>query len=410
MSISSGPNLITNGLVFNYDISNTQESWKGAPTTNVFNTVNISSWYKSPGIASVVSNQFYSPDISQNAYLVSTTGSAGSYISNGSSVTLNVGTTYTKSIYAKSGSTGVLVFEQLDNNGSGGLGFFPTFFNLNTGVVTSTASGDTSQITPIGDGWYRCSVSRTLNLSTSPGTFYIGTYGVGTGNLYLAYPQLELLSVPSVYTSGTRSNTQALLDLTGNNTITANSLTYASNGSFSFNGSSNYISSVLPYQFLTSGVTISVWFYYVQATTNDNLISWGTGAFNYANNTNSYAWEIRIRGSSSVEFSPGVGPGGSGSPTRLSYSQSPALNGRVACIDVTFVANGVAAIYENGVFKNSVDYTGIGTYTNTNTLKIGNGTDSYFNGNIYSTKLYNRALSAAEISQNFNALRGRYGI
>ena len=33
-----------------------------------------------------------------------------------------------------------------------------------------------------------------------------------------------------------------------------------------------------------------------------------------------------------------------------------------------------------------------------------------FNGSISSTMIYNRALSAAEITQNFNALRGRYGI
>ena len=34
----------------------------------------------------------------------------------------------------------------------------------------------------------------------------------------------------------------------------------------------------------------------------------------------------------------------------------------------------------------------------------------YFTGNIFTTQIYNRALSAAEITQNFNALRGRYGI
>ena len=32
------------------------------------------------------------------------------------------------------------------------------------------------------------------------------------------------------------------------------------------------------------------------------------------------------------------------------------------------------------------------------------------NGNIANVKIYNRALSAAEVQQNFNALRGRYGI
>jgi hypothetical protein len=34
----------------------------------------------------------------------------------------------------------------------------------------------------------------------------------------------------------------------------------------------------------------------------------------------------------------------------------------------------------------------------------------YVNGRISNTKIYNRALSAAEISQNYNALRGRYGL
>jgi hypothetical protein len=33
-----------------------------------------------------------------------------------------------------------------------------------------------------------------------------------------------------------------------------------------------------------------------------------------------------------------------------------------------------------------------------------------FKGNIAQVQIYNRALTAAEITQNFNALRGRYGI
>jgi hypothetical protein len=35
---------------------------------------------------------------------------------------------------------------------------------------------------------------------------------------------------------------------------------------------------------------------------------------------------------------------------------------------------------------------------------------AYLNGNIFSAKLYNRALTEAEIKQNFNALRGRFGL
>lgn len=58
-----------------------------------------------------------------------------------------------------------------------------------------------------------------------------------------------------------------------------------------------------------------------------------------------------------------------------------------------------------------------GTYTNTSinaasTLRIGNSISNvdYMNGNIAIVQIYNKALTAAEISQNFNATRGRFGI
>ena len=43
-------------------------------------------------------------------------------------------------------------------------------------------------------------------------------------------------------------------------------------------------------------------------------------------------------------------------------------------------------------------------------LAFDDATIRYFTGNIAIAQLYNRALSAAEIQQNFNATRGRYGI
>jgi hypothetical protein len=54
------------------------------------------------------------------------------------------------------------------------------------------------------------------------------------------------------------------------------------------------------------------------------------------------------------------------------------------------------------------------SYNNTNTNfiigKHPSNSSNYVNGNISNVSIYNRALSAAEILQNFNALRGRYGI
>jgi hypothetical protein len=48
-----------------------------------------------------------------------------------------------------------------------------------------------------------------------------------------------------------------------------------------------------------------------------------------------------------------------------------------------------------------------------NGLVIGrlNGTNGFFFvGNIYNTQIYNRALSAQEVLQNYNAAKGRFGL
>jgi len=39
-----------------------------------------------------------------------------------------------------------------------------------------------------------------------------------------------------------------------------------------------------------------------------------------------------------------------------------------------------------------------------------NGALNYFNGYIGAWKIYNRNLTSTEVTQNFNALRGRYGV
>jgi hypothetical protein len=63
-------------------------------------------------------------------------------------------------------------------------------------------------------------------------------------------------------------------------------------------------------------------------------------------------------------------------------------------------------IYKNGI----VDATSTYLIFSWDISAIGSGNAGYFRGNIPSIQIYNRALSAQEVTQNFNALRGRYGI
>ena len=69
-------------------------------------------------------------------------------------------------------------------------------------------------------------------------------------------------------------------------------------------------------------------------------------------------------------------------------------------------------VYKNGV-QTSTSTSLSGTVKPTATsgpMTIGFGNGGYYSGKVGTISLYNRALTAAEIQQNFNSLRGRYGI
>lgn len=85
-----------------------------------------------------------------------------------------------------------------------------------------------------------------------------------------------------------------------------------------------------------------------------------------------------------------------------------------------FVVTQSSAPYIKHYINNVLNQTGYsdtgstGSINNVNGLIIGRsyagGIYRYYNGSIGSVRLYNKALSTDEISQNFSALRGRYGL
>ena len=75
----------------------------------------------------------------------------------------------------------------------------------------------------------------------------------------------------------------------------------------------------------------------------------------------------------------------------------------------------------SGTTKTSyIDGVSVGTQTTAETLtssfsdrtmgRFGNNSNYYLNGRISNTSIYNRALTAAEVQQNFNATRSRFSI
>jgi hypothetical protein len=97
-----------------------------------------------------------------------------------------------------------------------------------------------------------------------------------------------------------------------------------------------------------------------------------------------------------------------------SINNTSLLNQTTAWVNSVWVISGVNVyFYINGDAKqnSTVNYTNTDT---TNTIYIGktvgSSGDLSLLMNISDTKIYNRALNPLEVRQNFEALRGRYGI
>lgn len=98
--------------------------------------------------------------------------------------------------------------------------------------------------------------------------------------------------------------------------------------------------------------------------------------------------------------------------TSISSGNGTIFSNQWINITVVFSTNTPPSYYKNGVFKiNSPLLTTSTSYSNNWYIgKYFPTATSAFNGKIGVTKIYNRALSAAEIQQNFNAVRKRYNL
>jgi len=95
---------------------------------------------------------------------------------------------------------------------------------------------------------------------------------------------------------------------------------------------------------------------------------------------------------------------------RGTYAFTPTVG---VWFNLSFVRNGNSILlYINGVYSQSIAFSA-DIIPNTNYIYIGtsqHSTPQTITGELSNAQIYNRALSSNEITQNFNALRGRYGL
>jgi hypothetical protein len=221
---------------------------------------------------------------------------------------------------------------------------------------------------------------------------------------------LDAANVKS-YVSG--STTWRDISRGGNNGTLVNGPTFntSNGGSIVFDGVDDYI--IIPNSTtlnITSTITLESW---IKSTTLANSLH-GDGIFSkgLSSDNNSGVYETLLIQSGDVNYPFFRMRIGSSTPN-YSPTNIPIILNQLYHIISTYNGSTIR-IFINGV-ESGTGLSTTGTIqSNTQELTIGvrynRGSNSYFNGNIYSSRIYNRALSAQEILQNYNATKTRFGL
>jgi len=227
--------------------------------------------------------------------------------------------------------------------------------------------------------------------------------------------QVERNSAMTTFTPLTNTNGTSWNDVSGNRnsgTLVSGSYSSSSLASIVFDGSYTYVQSPNNCG-ITGDVTLSAWIKpnrtgqtgpHSTVICTDVNYPYGAKLMNYKNSARYGIW-LGWAGGGNTNFEAFVSADINDNTNKMltaSWQQS----------------TGIAKIYLNGVLQ-STQSTGItsavalsdGKITlGTDYNNIGSGTLNKYLGNIYQASVYNRVLTDAEITQNFNAQRARFGI
>ena len=420
MGLAHSPKIVTDGLILYTDMNNSEKSFRGAPTTNIHdNSMSIYNNVPDHVTAALVStSETYRGAVVWRLTLTPTTATGVGYLTAGNNPGIGIVTNGGGGLANR--YTGHAIFYKTTVP----MHSTPLFTNYSNIAGWGAGALGSNRSVPMGDGWARGEVIWYDTVTRSDGKYWAINPATATINV----PIVILWAGPfkedrndsghvAAYTTGTRSSTQALLDLTSRNTITSTNLTYAANGSFSFvSANSPTVATNLPVTSLPalSNFSLSVWLNItaLPSAGNNNGVIFGATYYSgvaiywYSNGTTFTIYGY-IRGADDY---------------RATNSYTLPLNTVHHIVLTNNYAAGTLNLYVNGDLFSSVA-TATQQYNPSLTADAGNigvnkpqidggGSNvyTYFTGIVYSATIHNKALTAPEVRQTFNAHRGRYGI
>lgn len=411
MSLGHNNTSVTSGLVFAVDRSSLR-SYYGQPTTNQFATpapnINGDTTFAVQGTGTF--QRIYSG--SYGDYTIQPTDVVYQYVLgaaptgchyHGNSAAIGAGqfVNFSFDYYVSPNVTSYVnnQLANLENYGGGAL------------------SGGLSDSTPSVFGQWK-TVNQTFGPTSASGTQAMFLYPGGcgsqlatTGFILYKNPQVTFTNAKLQWAGwqGTRSVTNSLVDLTGTTTVDLTNTSFDASGNYTFNGTSSYFNiannaALRPTQEMTIEMVVKA-----TATT----ATWkGLYGVNPYGNTGPLIFlesdGLLIR---ALHY---VGATEYRCNTNVQISTSVYKHVVFTFKTGTNTINDAIRSYFNGVADVSVSMASAGSLTYGSTaspISVGlNASGTYFNGDMPLLRVYNRALTASEVQQNFASCAGRFGL
>lgn len=416
MAGSSGPNIVNNNLVLHLDAANTK-SFRGLSGTNLiyginnnFNNTNTST-FKTTYSSESVYIPYFKGFVNTKYVDIYNDYAGGSgqccpspFYFHGPNIAISGNTAYTYQIIFKT------------TNGYYSSNYMYRYeFNSSNTLLIEGGLVDNSRLESLGDGWYHAWGQFTSQATATQMTAWLFHYE------YLVYNRISVATVcltqgstihrPEHLINFDFRSTRGTIVATGggwkdrtqyeNNGELVNGPTYTSNngGNIILDGTNDYIVTPSFYDLsITNQITATIW-------CKSNTSTWNDYGF-LISKRDQFILHPTINSKEVVAYVNTT----TGGWQSIFFTPSPEIT--------TFnsytlhYTSGVLKIYFNGVLITTNNSVGATLSSSASQLYIGkdSGIERYFNGQISSVMIYNRALSDNEILQNYYAHKSRFNL